>query len=181
MALMSREELRDLLTVEETQLHLRGECREVRPDGLQITQAVWASGSLLRVEEPPGRVDTIVGSTYVWHNDPSSGTSVRKARTPDVPNPYTSPRILERRPAGFWETLIDTDQARVIASAQRVRAHGRAAVQLELPGKTGVVRVTADEQTGVWLEARLGEAAWLSWTWVKFETQADVGLFHIEG
>lgn len=129
------------------------------------------------MEEPPGTLDTIVGEHTIWHHDPSVGLVVARERIEDVGNPYTNPRILERRSIEFWRGLIESDTASIMASVTGRVLHDRSAIAVTLPGKGGDLRLTADKRTGVWLEALMNGEPWLDWEWVVFDDVLDDALF----
>ncbi|GAB6986106.1 hypothetical protein [Nocardioides pyridinolyticus] len=160
---------------------VRGVCRQRREAGRpQVVQAIWVQGELLRVEEPPGTIDTIVGEHVVWHRDPSTGQLTARDREADVANPFTSPRILERRPVAFWRELIGSDPGVIMSGVAERVLHDRPALSVTLPGKAGSLGLTVDAQTGVWLEALLDGTLWLDWEWVVFGEAIDLSLFSLD-
>ncbi|TGN65428.1 hypothetical protein EXE59_16775 [Nocardioides eburneiflavus] len=138
-----------------------------------MTQAVHVRGDLLRVEEPPGEPETIIGTSHVWHRDRETGAAVIKERRPDGTNPYTAPRILVRYPSEFWQERLEEDRG-ILSSVARTVAHGRDALSFEQRGQQGdAFQITVDTATGVWLEALHDRQPWLLWDWVHFEPVED--------
>lgn len=173
------DELVDLLAHDRSSVTLAGACRTYR-DLIQepLVQAVFVSGRLLRVEEPPGNVDTIIGQDFVWHRWPDTGRAVRKPAEAYESNPYTQPRILQTSSIDDWRRWVSAAPADVLASTSKTEMHGRAAVRVTLRTQTGgELHLVVDEATGVWLEARLGDSLWLDWEHVRFDIDPEPGWF----
>lgn len=176
-AVSTPEDLATVLDGLQSPPSLKGVCRHYPHAGRVVTQAVWARGDLLRVEEPPGTVDTVVGEASVWHRFQSTGHMVKLQRNARVSNPYRIPQILQRRSVDFWRGLIATDPAPILGSVSERVLHRRLAIAVTVPGKAGPFLLTVDKRTGVWLEVRRGGRSWLDWEWVVFDEVLEDDLF----
>lgn len=168
---LSVQSLAELLGQPSASLSLRGVCRQHLEGGTVLKQAVWVHGPLLRVESPPGHIDTILGRSFTWHRM-STNEPLRRRERAGSTNPYTAPRILERRPVEEWTQLIARAPNAVLDSVEKTQLHGRAALSLTLPGKHAPIRVVVDTATGTWLEASRPTGVWLDWLEVIFGAKA---------
>lgn len=158
---------------------IAGTCREHRADGPVVVQAVWVAWPLMRVEEPPGTLDTVLGKRSTWHRWPESGRVSVEPRGEDTSNPYTHPAILRTYPHDFWADLIGRNADSVTATARDTEMHGRPAIEAVLPGKAGDFRLTVDAATGTWLEAMKGAHPWLEWDHVDIDIEIDSRMFDV--
>lgn len=126
--------------------------------------AFFARDGQFRVEQPPGKLDLIVGQKWALETR-STGAAKRLSR--GVALTYMLPPLLHHFPydPDYFRRWLATDRSLVVDSLRDVTFLSRDCWRIECPALTeGHVTMTVDSQTGVVLELRNRAGVLAEWT-----------------
>jgi hypothetical protein len=142
---------------------------------------VWRRGHQLRVEEPDGRVNLIVGQDRVWHYDADRQVHVESPLGP-VHYPVNGTQLLERRSRAEY---AGDDFTRPTGQVAATTFLDRPAWTVELappPHKQHPVQLVVDALTGIVLQQRNDDVGTTDeWVELVVGEDLDAGLFRWPG
>jgi hypothetical protein len=138
---------------------------------------VWRHGHRLRLEEPEGQVNLIVGDDHIWQYDAQRRLHVQMSRR-TVHYAVSGTQLLERRPLSEYAGNDFTQPAGEVTTSTFL---GRPAWTVELAPpahKPHPVQLVVDAQTGIVLQQR-NDGPGTTDEWVEFvvDQGVDPSLF----
>ena len=152
---------------------------EVESGHLKRRWRVWRLRELARIEDPPGQLSLLAGTTYYWRSWPIDDGVRRIPRDPEVRFDYDLSALAMPDPEEHWTKWLGSDPEVVMSTLRRVEHQGRLAWSFTAPRvKGGSPVLTVDAELGLLVRAERVDVGFVrEWGGLTVDPSLDAAFF----
>lgn len=143
---------------------------------------VWRLRELARIEDPPGRLSLLAGTSFYWRSWPIDDGVTRIPRDPEAPFDFDLSYLTMLDPERYWGEWFGSDPELVVSTLQRVEHQGRPAWRFTAPHvKGGSPVLTVDAELGLKVRTERADVGYLQeWSGLTVSPSLDAAFFDYE-